>query len=158
MSLHMRIAFGCHLVAALLLSIFGVVYLLRPEFMPYHADVVGRPWSAVEPAFQVLILALMRVVGGALLANALAIFILLFVPFRQGYRWACWAIPTIGLMASIPALLVTLYVAQNTPASPPWITVLVGILLLGLGLLLSVGIKVNQKETRTVSASPLLDK
>lgn len=59
MSKLMKIAFGCHLVAALLLLIFGLVYLFRPEFMPYHAVALDREWSTVERPYQVLILALM---------------------------------------------------------------------------------------------------
>ena len=138
MSRHMRIAFGCHFTAALLLGIFGLVYLFRSEFMPYHAVAVAREWRAVEHPFQILILALMRAVGGAWLATSLAIFILLFVPFRQGARWAQWAIPSVGLVAAVPTLYTTIYVGQNTPATPPWIAVVVGILLMVVGLILSV--------------------
>jgi hypothetical protein len=56
MSRRMKIAFGCHLLATLILATFGLIYLFRPEFMPYHAVAVGMPWAEVSPSFQVLIL------------------------------------------------------------------------------------------------------
>ena len=139
MSKAMKIAFGCHLVAALLLLAFGLVYLFRPEFMPYHADAVAREWSAVERPYQILVLALMRATGGAWLATAMAMVILLFVPFRQGHKWARWTIPAIGLVVSGPAFYATTYVRQHTPGNPPWMAVVVGILLSIAGLVLSLG-------------------
>jgi hypothetical protein len=64
----MKLAFGCHFLATLILAIFAIVYLFRSEFMPYHSVAVGMSWSEVDPAFQVVILALMRATGGACLA------------------------------------------------------------------------------------------
>ena len=58
MSKLMKITFGCHLVTALLLLVFGLVYLFRPEFMPYHAVALDREWSAVERPYQVFTLSL----------------------------------------------------------------------------------------------------
>ncbi len=147
MNTYMRITLGCYLLAALLLGSFGIIYLFRPEFMPYHAEAIGKGWSAVEPSFQVLILALMRVVGGACLSTTLAMVIMLFTAFREGARWAYWTIPTIGLMASIPALYATIYVKQNTPATPPWMVVGAGILVLMIGIGLSVRTKTGKNQT-----------
>ena len=58
MSRLMKVAFGCYLVAALLLLVFGLVYLFRPEFMPYHAVALDKEWSAVERPYQVFTLSL----------------------------------------------------------------------------------------------------
>ena len=138
MTTSMKLAFACHLLAALLLTVFGLTYLFRPEFMPYHAAAVARQWSDVEPSFQVLILALMRVVGGAWLATAIAIFILLLVPFRRGNVWGRWAILAVGMCTLVPSLYATVYVTQNTPATAPWLAVLAGMLLLILGFGLSL--------------------
>ncbi|MEC4817368.1 MAG: hypothetical protein SAK29_29460 [Scytonema sp. PMC 1069.18] len=86
--------------------------------MSYHAVAVEREWSAVDPNFQILILALMKVAGGAWLATAGAMIVLLFKPFREGERWALWAIPAVGLTVTATSLYVTLYVAANTSATP----------------------------------------
>lgn len=148
MSKLMKLAFTCHLLAALLLSIFGLVYLFRPEFMPYHAVAVSQSWVDVEPSFQVLILALMRVVGGAWLATAMAIVILLFFPFRRGDKWARWAIFAVGMCASVSSLYATIYVTTNTPATAPWAAASVGLLLLFVGLVLSLGASDNSDSLR----------
>lgn len=144
----LKIAFFCYLVLLPLSIIFGLIYLFRPEFMPYHAVAVGQRWPEVDPAFQILIMALMRVVGGGFLATSCAIGILLFKPFRQGIRWSYWAIPVIGLIFSLSTLYATLYVTLNTPASPPLIPAALGTLLFVIGFVLSFvpGVKENTEK------------
>src|SRR4051794_29416038 len=93
MSARMKVAFGCHAIAYLLFAAFAAIYLLRPRFMPYHEIAVGMRWEEVGRPFQILILGLMRVVGGGLLSAAFIGAILLFWPFRRGISWARWAIP-----------------------------------------------------------------
>ena len=139
MSTRMKIAFGCHLLATFIVAAFAVTYLFRAEFMPYHSVAVGMPWAEVAPSFQVLILGLMKAVGGTCLAVVVLLLILLFVPFKQGLVWARWAIPAGGLVISAGGLYAMLYVGLNTPATPPWIAPVAGALLLAAGLLLSLG-------------------
>ena len=138
MSKRMKIAFCCHLLAILGLAMIGLVYLFRSEFMPYHAVAVGRNWAEVDSAFQILLLALIRAFGGANFSTALAMGIILFIPFRQGIPWERWAIPSIGYATQLPSLFVTLSVTLNTPATPPWKFVVLGMVLLLVGLILSL--------------------
>jgi hypothetical protein len=138
MSIRMKVGFWCHLLAMLLIGIPGLIYLFRSQFMPYHAIAVGKTWAEVAPAFQILLLALMRTVGGAWIATALAMGIVLFIPFRQGMRWARWAVPAIGLVAELPALYATLSVTLNTPGTEPWKGVVLIIVLLVAGFILSL--------------------
>ena len=86
MNSRMKVSFVCYLLGILLLVVFGIVYLIRHEFMPYHAVAVGKEWAEVPSAFQVLTLALMRSVAAGFLAVAFLMFILLVIPFRQGRR------------------------------------------------------------------------
>lgn len=139
MSFRMRMAFVCYLLGILLLVVFGVVYLIRTEFMPYHAVAVGKQWAEVPSAFQVLTLALMRSVAGGFLGVAFLMFILLVIPFRQGQRWAQWTIPAGGMIISAGSLYSTVSVALNTPANPPWIAGVAGMVLMGGGFLFSLG-------------------
>ena len=88
MSKKMKISFCCHLLAILGSTIVGLIYLFRTEFMPYHAVAVGHNWAEVDTAFQTLLLALIRAFGGASFSTALAMGIILFIPFRQGLLWA----------------------------------------------------------------------
>lgn len=139
MHLKLKLAFTCHFITVVILFIFGLVYLFQGQFMPYHADALGKQWSALAPAFQVLILAMMKVVAGSWLASASAMTLLLLIPFRKGKRWSYYSVPLIGLLVSGSSLFGTLYVAGNTPANPPWIAAAVSIALLFVGLLLSLG-------------------
>ena len=139
MNTRMKAAFACHLAAIAIVIAFSMTYLFRAEFMPYHAVVVGMPWNQVNPAFQALILWLMRAVGAACLAIAVLELFLLFVPFRQGALWARWAIPAGGLLIAAPVLYGMAQLALHTPATSAWIGPAAGALLLVIGLLLSLG-------------------
>ena len=151
MSIRMKVTYWCYLLALLSIGIIGLIYLFRSQFMPYHAIAVGKTWGEVDPSFQILLLALIRVVGGAWIATALAMGILLFIPFRQGIRWARWAIPAIGLVAELPALYATLSVTLNTPATPPWKGVVLVMALLVVGIIFSL--QPNYRNERIIGES-----
>jgi len=141
MSGRFKAVFFCYLSASLLLFVFALIYLFRSEFMPYHAAAVGQSWKEIDPSFQILILALMKVTGGGWLSAAVALIILLLKPFKEGSKWAFRAIPVIGLTASLSSLYVTIYVAVNTPASPPWTAAAFGAMLFVAGYILSLKFK-----------------
>ena len=82
------ISFISYSLVALVSILFGLIYLIRNEFMPYHSKAIGSSWSDVERNLQVLIIALMRAAGGGFLATGLAILILLIVPWRAGDTWS----------------------------------------------------------------------
>jgi hypothetical protein len=148
MSGNLKAAFVCYLLTLPIPIIFGLIFLFRQEFMPYHAVAVGQSWSEVDPAFRIIILALMRATGGGMLVTACAIGILLFKAFRQGIRWAYWAIPVIGLISTLPKLYATIYVTLNTPASPPWMAAALVTILLVLGFILSVMPEAKAKQAK----------
>jgi hypothetical protein len=133
----MKIAFWLYLPAIFLFGLSGVVYLLRTEFMPYHAVAVGMAWADVDPSFQILLLGGIRILGAALISTATAMGIILFIPFRQGMAWARWCIPLLGLIAGLPALYVTISVTVKTPATAPWIGIVVFIALMCAGFAMS---------------------
>jgi hypothetical protein len=88
--------------------------------MPYHAEALSRGWGEVEPAMQVLILALMKVAGGGWFTVGVVILLLLAFPFRNDRKWAVYALPGVILMFYLPNLWATLLVLQHTPGNPPW--------------------------------------
>lgn len=137
MSTRMKFAFQSHLVAVFLLGCIGLLYLLQSQFMQYQAIAVGKTWAEIDPAFQILWVALMRFIGGAWIATALAMGIILYIPFRQGMRWARWAVPAIGLVALLPAFYAMLSVTLKTPATAPWKIVALTIIILVTGFILS---------------------
>lgn len=137
MSLLLTLAFTCHLLGLITMIGFGLVYLLRKQFMPYHGVALGRDWDEVPREFQVLILALMRAVSGSALGLAILGIIVLWIPFRSGALWALVAVPVSGFVASAGALYAMQLVAKNTPAKPPQLPVWVALALGITGLALS---------------------
>lgn len=121
----------CYGLVALISILFGSIYLLKNQFMPYHRLAVGYSWSELEPNVRILIIALMRATGGGFLATGLAIFILLMIPLRSGNIWASYAIGAIAVCNSIGTLYATLLVKTKTPGKPP-----VGLSLLALALII----------------------
>jgi len=138
MTTRMKVAGGCYAAALLGTLAFGITYLLRVEFMPYHAQALAMRWAEVPAPFRVLILGLMKAAGAAWLALSLALAVLLAIPFRQGAQWSKWTIAAAGLVNSVGALYATLQVQLNTPAQAPWKAAAAIALLNLIGLFLSL--------------------
>ena len=113
-------AFG---LAALLALAFGVRYVFTREFMPYHATVLGKPWAALEPRLQFIILGMLKVAGGGLLGYG-AVLLWLLLPLQRGEAWAVWAALTVSLVVVVPILYVVVWLRRieptaKTPLVPP---------------------------------------
>lgn len=112
-------AFG---LAGLLALAFGVRYLVTREFMPYHAAVLGKPWSSLEPRLQAIILGMLKVAAGGLLGYGVALLWLL-LPLWRGEAWAAWAALSVSLVVVAPILYVVLWLrgiapGAKTPVAP----------------------------------------
>ena len=138
MSSSMRVAFWCYFIALLLMGTFGVIYLIKPEFMPYHAEAVGMNWSSVDVGFQIMILGLMKSHGAACLGMVISFGALLVKPFREGQIWVKYVLPFVSYIYTIPALYVTLNIRAKTGAHTPWIAVVAGMVLVALGFVFSI--------------------
>jgi hypothetical protein len=128
----------CYLVVAVLGLGFALMYLFRGEFMPYHSIAVGNSWDEVDPAMQVLILALMRVSGGGWLALSFALIFFSIHTYRRNDIKLDLAGLIIGWSILFPTLYATLYVRSNSPADPPWYAAALAILVLGIGFILAI--------------------
>jgi hypothetical protein len=120
MGTRMKLAFWCHFVAIGSLGAWGVAFLLRGEFMPYHVVAVGMPWADVPPPFQVLVLTFYKMIGGAWVAVAASLLVLLLGPFRRGAPWAKRAIPGLLLLQGAGVMNAMAYITTHSPAMPPW--------------------------------------
>lgn len=58
--------------ALLIIAVFALTYATRSQFMPYHAAAIERPWHTLDAPLQLLLLALVRLVGWGWLAIASA--------------------------------------------------------------------------------------
>lgn len=125
-------AFG---LAGLLSMAFGVRYLLTREFMPYHAAVLGKPWGALEPALQAIILGMLKVAGAGLLGCGGSLLWLL-LPVSRGETWAAWASITIFMAATGPILYVVVWLRRVSPgAKTPVIPTVAAMALVVIGAL-----------------------
>lgn len=106
--------------------IFGVYYLLSTDIMPYHyafLQETNESLSAYNPALRSLYVSLMRVCGGGYIAIGLAGVFLISFPYRQGAKWAWWALFTLTNAAMVPVLYVSYQIATSIAAGgvrPPW--------------------------------------
>ena len=78
------ISLSCFIIVMLIGLLFAGMYLFRKEFMPYHSAAVGKSWSELDLEIRVLIIALMRVVGGGWLASSVAMGSFLYLLFLKG--------------------------------------------------------------------------
>jgi hypothetical protein len=125
-------AFG---LAGLLAFAFGVRYLTTREFMPYHATVLGKQWSELEPRLQAIILGMLKVAGSGLLGCGCALLWLL-LPLSRGEPWAAWAAVTFFLVATGPILYVVLWLRRISPgAKTPVVPTLAAMALVIIGAL-----------------------
>ena len=120
MTTRMKFAFWIYLLLTIAGAAWGIGFLLRSEFTPYHGAAAGVPWSEVPPNFQFVILALTKLAGGLWFVFALCILVLLFIPFRRGARWAVWAVPLLMLAHYVAPMPAMIHLTTNTPATPPW--------------------------------------
>ena len=140
MSNKLKSAFVCNLAVSIGFMAQGLIYFGSQQYMPYHADITGLTWEEVPKAFHSLILALIHGGGIGSFTSGLAIFILVFIPFRNGQKWSRNAIVWIGLAGTVPVLFIILSQGLKQDALPFQLTVLAIVFLLA-GFFLSSELK-----------------
>ena len=135
-----------YLAATILLS-FGLVYLLRNSFMPYHSVAVAMTWPQVDHATQYLILALMRATSGGFISLAVSIIFLQYKFSQQRIAWIPVLVLIIGTISMICITYATLVVSLHTPGRPPVAEAVAG------EVLLIVGYIFNRKYLQTPDKS-----
>jgi hypothetical protein len=138
MTPRMKLAFCIYLLLAITGAAWGTGFLLRSEFTPYHRAAAGVPWSEVPANFQVVILALTKLAGGLWVAVSLGILVLLWFPFRQGARWALWAVPLLLLAELVAPMPAMIHLTTHSSATPPWALTFGSIVLTLVALAVSV--------------------
>ena len=132
MSTPRSIAFCLYFLCFLAPFVFGVRYLVRSRFLPYHQAALNMPWEALDFRLQTLLLGLIKAAAGGMLATAAGGFSILFLPFRAGASWANWALLAILLCGGLPTIYATNRVWRKTGASTPQLP---AILVVALGVI-----------------------
>ncbi|MFO1003912.1 MAG: hypothetical protein U0936_26580 [Planctomycetaceae bacterium] len=114
------IALSLHLLPTVGFMLQGTVYLTTSEFMPYHAEALNVHWSELSLPYQGFVIGVIRGMGAGSFTVALALLIILLIPYRRRETWTYWAVPAIGLSFSILTAYAAFTIDVRTPASTPW--------------------------------------
>ncbi|MEI9810751.1 MAG: hypothetical protein WDO16_24350 [Bacteroidota bacterium] len=113
--------------------LFGLVYLFRSSFLNYHKEAIQKDWVEITPAFQILILALMRAVSGGAIAAGFSIIVLQYYFIKTNLAWIPLLILSNGVIISLCSLYAMLLVRRKTPGKPPLVIIFISLLLLIAG-------------------------
>jgi hypothetical protein len=132
----LNLALAAVLVVALAGIVFGVRYMRREAFLPYHAAVAGKSWTELDPGVQIVILGMLRIIGGGFAAFGVTL-LWLCLALHGGARWAPWAILTISAVVLGPMLYVAIKLRSfrpeaQTPVRPT--VVMMVLIVVGVGL------------------------
>ena len=130
-----KIASFSNYLAALLVLVFGIIYLSKTSFMPYHSEAVSLEWSEIAQKFHFLILALMKAAGGGFVAAAISIFGLQYYYGRNRLKWIPILILCVGVVISLTSIYATMVIRLNTPGNPPTAAAAVGLILIIIGFI-----------------------
>jgi len=130
---------------ALLSLAFGLIYIFRPAFMPYHSVALSKEWNEVDTNTQYLILALMRAVSGGFLVSAVAVIFLQYKFYISRIKWIPTLIFIIGIIIEATTLYAVMIVRLNTPGKPPESLIIVSFILLLAGYVFNLR-SVNTKS------------
>ena len=131
-------AFICYLSTMVFAIYVGFMYLLKPKFFTYHEWVLGKKWEELDSKLQTLILALMKGIGGAIIALGVAILAMIFFAFLAGEMWAYYTIPAVSLIGWGIWLYIMIFERRKTGARAPLFVPIVGIALILAGFILSL--------------------
>lgn len=135
----LNLALAAVLLVALGGILFGVRYMRREAYLPYHADVAGKSWNELDPGVQTIILGMLKVIGAGFVTLGVTLLWLCFA-LHEGVRWAPWAILTVSAVALGPMLYVaaklrTFRPGAQTPVRPTLAMMVLIVAGVGLALL-----------------------
>jgi hypothetical protein len=134
----LNLALAAVLLVALAGIVFGVRYMRRDAFLPYHAAGAGKSWTELDPGVQAVILGMLRIIGGGFVTLGVTL-LWLCLALHEGARWAPWAILTISAAALGPMLYVAIKLRSFRPdAQTPVMPTLAMTVLIVFGVVLSI--------------------
>jgi hypothetical protein len=125
----------CTHAAALLLFGFGMAYLMKNSFMPYHSEAVSLQWEQIEPNARYLYLALMRAASGGFISTAFVIVFLQVKLHKYRIPWIPALILAMGTIMMACLVYAIVLVSSHTPGRPPAAATLAGEVLLIAGFI-----------------------
>lgn len=122
--------------ALFIIAVSALIYATRSQFMPYHAAAIERPWHTLDAPLQLLMLALVRLVGWGWLAIACAGLMMLYQVFVLRVPLQLLVLlQAYCLLAITPILVVASQVKRRSNGSPPVMAIWGAMMLCWLGFL-----------------------
>jgi hypothetical protein len=135
----LNLALAAVLLVALGAILFGVRYMGREAWLPYHAAVAAKSFVDLDPGVQAVILGMLRIIGGGFVTLGVALLWLCFA-LTKGAAWAPWAILSVAAVALVPMLYVAVKLRAfrpeaQTPVRPTLVMMVLIVAGVGLSLL-----------------------
>lgn len=132
-----KIGFISYYLTIVLIILFGGLYMFKPSFMPYHAEIVHLNWGQIPLSEQVLVRALMIAVGGVTISVGIILAMLVFKFRKTKIQWISKFTMIYGIIASLLITIAPIYVVINSDSVPPLYFPVVIIALLVTGYILT---------------------
>src|SRR5437879_12253674 len=97
----LNLALAAVLLVAFGAILFGVRYMWREAYLPYHAAVAGKSFTELDPGVQVIILGMLKIIGGGFATLGVAL-LWLGCALHDGARWAPSSILTGSAAPLVP--------------------------------------------------------
>lgn len=133
-----NISFFCYVIVSLFSFVFGIIYITRDKFMPYHEVALNKTWEDLEKNQQTLLLALMRVAGSGFIGSSVITIFLIYIYHLYPTNIILLITPIPCLCMSFGSFLATTMVSQKTPTKPPLKLTILSFSLLCVGILNSL--------------------
>lgn len=132
-----KIGFISYYLTVILIILFGGLYMFKPSFMPYHAEIVHLNWSEIPATEQILVRALMIAVGGVTISVGIILGMFIFKFQKTGIQWVSNFVMISGIAANILIAIAPIYVVIKSDSVPPLYFPAILIVLLIAGNILS---------------------
>lgn len=124
--MYKNIALSFLAIVAVTHLVFGIVYVTADEFMSYHAGALSTNWAGLDPNYQTLLLALIKLAGaGGIVAGAVNLTLVMYF-FKKPYRSLVLLAPFSAVVFQSFTHYVVYQVSANTPGTPPLFLVTMG--------------------------------
>jgi len=114
-----KIGFISYYATVVLIILFGGLYMFKPSFMPYHAEIVHLNWDQILVAEQILIRALMIAVGGVTISVGIILGMFIFKFQKTGLQWVSNYVMISGIVAAVLISIAPIFVVIKSDAIPP---------------------------------------
>lgn len=128
-----KIGFISYYLTVILIILFGGLYMFKPSFMPYHAEIVHLNWNEIPDTEQILVRALMIAVGGVTISVGIILGMFIMKFQRTKIQWVSNYVMTSGIIANILIAIAPIFVVIKSDSVPPlyFPVVLVALLIVG---------------------------